>query len=233
MVAAVGQWHAPDVDPHASRPGDGQLHGIAGPWEQDTGDRDGRGGVHGTVKERAVRDDWTRLRAGPSCTAPLNANDVSSCDEIPAPALDTMPEPRSARRAEPGTTDRVGRSGHPLRTQQTMDWASSTAVLEALTFPATEPRQSAWQYRSKSRDPSTRSPSIRRGRPLHSSMLTTRRTKGCGRCQRKDMTMQSCPFRWVLAAGMSEAAVRVLQVDARVAQARRLKLELMFVLLAR
>jgi len=36
-----------------------------------------------------------------------------------------------------------------------------------------------------------------------------------------------------MAAGLSEAGVRVRQVDARVAQARRLELELMFVLLAR
>jgi len=45
--------------------------------------------------------------------------------------------------------------------------------------------------------------------------------------------MQRCPFRRGLAAGLSEAAVRVLQVDARVAQAPRLEMELMLVLLSR
>jgi len=57
MVAAPGQWHAPDDEPHASRPGDGQLHGISGTWEQHIGDRNGQGGVHGTVHGRAGRDD--------------------------------------------------------------------------------------------------------------------------------------------------------------------------------
>ena len=167
MVTAPGQWHAPDDELHASRPGDGQLHGIAGSWEQHIGDRNGQGGVHGTGHGRAGRDDWTRRRAGPARTARLNANDASSRQEVPALAFKTKPEPRSARRAEPGTTDGVGRSGHRPRTQPPLDLASSTAVLEAATFPATEPDQSSRRRRRRSRAPSTRSPSSRNGRPLH------------------------------------------------------------------
>ena len=137
MVPAREQWHAPDYVPHASRLGDGRLHAIFGTREQHIGDRNGQGGVHGAVHGRAGRDDWTRRRAGSSCTARLNANDVSSHEDVPVPAVNTMPEPLSAHRPKQGTADGLGRSGHRPRAHPPLDWVSSAAVLEAATLPAT------------------------------------------------------------------------------------------------